>query len=308
VKILIPGIAGGLARQVARQLHSAGHQVIGIDARPWPNAPAGIEIHTVDLRKRGAEEVFRHHRPQVVVHMATVSAVAMPGEERYRINLGGTQAVFEHCAAHGVEHCIVVGRHTFYGAGPNAPLYHRETEPPLELGAFPELADLVASDLFAETALWRQPKLVTSVLRFCYTLGPSGHGTLAGFLRARRVPAVLGFDPLFQFLHEEDVVAAIQLCAEKRPRGVFNVTGPEPLPLSVIAKAVGRPRAVLPEAILAAFLGRRGLPGLPRGALAHIKYPVVCDGSLWRLTTGFEHRFDARATLEDFARTFPPAR
>ena len=307
MKVLIPGIAGGLARQLARHLHGAGHQVIGIDARPWPNPPAGIELHTVDIRKRGAEEVFRRHRPQVVVHMATVSAVAMPGEERYRINLGGTQAVFEHCAAHGVEHCIFVGRHTFYGAGPSAPLYHRETEPPLELGAFPELADLVAADLFAETALWRHPSFVTSVLRLCYTLGPTGHGTLAGFLRGRRVPSVLGFDPLFQFMHEEDAAGAIALGVEKRPRGVFNVTGPAPLPLSVLASAVGRKRAVLPEVVLGALLGRRGLPGLPRGALAHVKYPVVSDGSLWRQTTGFEHRFDARATLEDFARIFPPS-
>jgi UDP-glucose 4-epimerase len=238
--------------------------------------------------------------------MATVSAVAMSGEERYRINLGGTQAVFEHCATHGVEHCIFVGRHTFYGAGANAPLYHRESEPPLELGAFPELADLVAADLYAQTALWKHPSFTTSILRLCYTLGPTGHGTLAGFLQGRRVPAVLGFDPLFQFIHEDDVVAALELCIAKRPRGVFNVTGPAPLPLSVLAEAVGRKRLVLPEVVLAAMLGRRGLPGLPRGALAHVKFPVVSDGSLWRSTSGFEHRFEGRATLEDFARAFPP--
>ena len=31
-------------------------------------------------------------------------------EDRARINLGGTQAVFEHCKTYGVEQCVIVGR------------------------------------------------------------------------------------------------------------------------------------------------------------------------------------------------------
>ena len=94
---------------------------------------------------------------------------------------------------------------------------------------FPELADLVAADLYAGSALWRYPALDTCVLRMCYTLGASVSGTLATFLKAQRVPMVLGFDPLYQFMHERDVVAAIQLTLEKRIRGVFNVAGPSPV-------------------------------------------------------------------------------
>src|SRR5207237_3523167 len=176
----------------------------------WPGAPKGIELHSADIRKRAAEDVFRKRKPQAVIHMATVSALsAAPSEERYRINLGGTRAVFEHCATYGVEQVVFVGRHTYYGAGPDAPLYHTESEPPSELGAYPELADLVAADLYAANALWRLPDLHTAVLRICYTLGPAGHGTLASFLSARMVPMVLGFDPLFQYLHEDDAADAI---------------------------------------------------------------------------------------------------
>src|SRR6059058_4749353 len=120
--------------------------------------------------------------------MATVTALVVAAEESYRINLGGTRAVFEHCAAYGVEQMVFVGRHTYYGAGADAPLYHTEAEPPQELGAYPELADLVAADLYAANALWRIPDLHTAVLRVCYTLGPSAHGTLASFLNARFVP------------------------------------------------------------------------------------------------------------------------
>jgi UDP-glucose 4-epimerase len=260
----------------------------------------------VDIRKRAAEDVFRKRRPNVVVHMATVAHFAAEREERYRINLGGTRAVFEHCRAYGVEHAIFVGRHTYYGAGPESPLYHTEDEPPLALSTFPELADLVAADLYAATALWRYPEMTTSVLRMCYTLGPTGHGTLASFLRGARVPTVLGFDPLFQFMHERDVVRAIFLTLEKRLRGVFNVAGPPPVPLSMIVHETGRKVVPLPEFLFTAMLGRFGLPGLAPGAVSHIKYPVVIDARAFQAATGFSHEIDEARAMREFRQAFPP--
>jgi UDP-glucose 4-epimerase len=238
--------------------------------------------------------------------MATVTSLVMPGEERYQINLGGTRAVFEYARAYGVEHCVFVGRHTFYGAGPDSPLFHKEDEPPLELNRFPELADLVAADLYAAAALWRSPELATTVLRFCYTLGPSSHGTLAGFLRGKRVPLVLGFDPLFQFLHEDDVVRAIALTLDKRPRGVFNVAGPQPLPLSRVIKEAGRIPISVPEFVLSGMLGRFGFPKLPSGAVTHLKYPVVVDARAFREQTGFAHHHDEVDTIRAYREAVPP--
>jgi UDP-glucose 4-epimerase len=306
MKVLIPGISGGIARRVALRLLLAGHEVVGIDVRPWRDAPPEIERHAIDIRKRAAEDVFRHVRPHAVVHLGTVSSLfAGSGEERYRINLGGTQAVFDRSRAYGVEHVVFVGRHTFYGAGPDSALYHREDDPPIELGLYPELADLVAADLYAATALWRMPALATTILRLCYTLGPSGHGTLAAFLRGPIVPMVLGFDPLFQFVHEDDAAAAIVLTLEARCRGVFNVAGPQPLPLSTIIGAAGRTALPLPEFLFARVLGRGGLPALPAGALNHIKYPIVVDAAPFRAATGFRAEHDEAEALRAFAAAFP---
>ena len=305
MRVLIPGISGLLARKVAQVLVAQGHEVTGIDPRGWPGAPKEIDLHAVDIRKRGAEEVFRKKKPQAVIHMATVTALAVAAEERYRINLGGTRAVFEHCATYGVEHVVFVGRHTYYGAGADAPLYHTEAEPPQELGSYPELADLVAADLFAANALWRMPKMSTAVLRLCYTLGPSGHGTLASFLKGRFVPMVMGFDPLFHFMHEDDAADAIALALTKKLRGIFNVAGPQPLPLSVIAHEAGRRTLPLPEPLLAMLTGRAGLPRLSRGALAHVKYPIVVDAAPFRAATGFAARFDELTTVQTFADAFP---
>lgn len=300
MKVLIPGIAGGIARKVARKLVEQGHEVSGLDVRPWPSAPKNIEFQRVDIRKRAAEDLFRRKRPDAVIHMATVSALSAYGEERYRINLGGTQAVFEHCHTYKVKQVVFVGRHTYYGAASDSPLYHTEGEPPRALGSFPELADLVAADLFASTALWRYPEMKTAILRLVYTLDAPGTGTLASFLSNQRVPTVMGYDPLFQFMHEDDVVTAIVLALEKQLRGVFNVAGPQPLPLSVVIRRAGRTPMPVPEPLLKAVLGRFGLPRLSGGALAHLKYPIVIDSSAFRRETGFQHEYDEARTLEIF--------
>src|SRR5262249_42130147 len=163
-----------------------------------------------------------------------------------------------------------------------------------------ELADLVAADLYACTALWRMPRMKTCVLRVCYTLGPARHGTLAAFLGTRRVPTVMGFDPLFQFMHEDDAARAIASGLESRLHGVYNVAGPAPLPLSTIIHGVGHERIPIPEPLLRFAFGRFGLSFLPSGAISHLKYPVVVDPSSFRAATRFEHRCDERETIESF--------
>ncbi len=300
MRILITGVGGKIGRLVASQLLNGGHEVIGVDRRPWPRAPEKLELYRVDVRKRAAEEVFRHHRPDAVVHMATVTHLTHRSEDRYKINLNGTRAVFEHCHRYGASQAIFVGRHTYYGAGADLPLYHREDDPPSGVQSFPELSDLVAADIYASTSLWRHPEIDTCILRSCYTLGPRHHGTLAAFLRGRRVPMILGFDPLFQFMHESDVARAIVVALDSRLRGVYNIAGPGPIPLSLLIRETGRTPIPVPEMIFRLALGRFGLPKLPRGALTHIKYPVVISADAFVKETGFTCEYDADATMAAF--------
>jgi UDP-glucose 4-epimerase len=305
MKVLVPGISGRLGKMLAERLLDKGHEVIGIDRRPFFDAPPGVEMHECDIRKRAAEEVFRRVRPEAVIHMATVTHLVHQSEDRYRINLGGTRAVFEHSAAYGVEHVVFVGRHTYYGAQADSPLFHVEDEPPMGLSSFPELADLVAADLYAGSALWRYSSFTTSVLRMVYTLGPTGHGTLATFLRGARVPTILGYDPLFHFMHEADVVGALIATLDERPRGVFNVCGPQPVPLSVIIKETGRTNVPVPSPLLVAALGRFGLPKLPHGALDHIRYPITVDASAFKRATNFQNAIDEKGAMRAYRDAFP---
>lgn len=308
MKILITGISSWLGRQVATTLLREGHDVIGIDRRPWPDSPQSVRVWSTDIRKRPAEEVFRSERPEAVIHLATSASFGRQTEMRHRMNLEGTRRILQACADWGVTNFIFVGRHTIYGADADSPLYHREDEPPLGGSTFPELADHVAADLYAGSALWRYPELRTCVLRLVYTLGPSRRGTLARFVSGPRVPTLLGYDPLFQFMHDEDAVTAIAAALNKQLRGVFNVAGPQPLPLSVLIRRAGSVPVPMPAAAISAVQGRLGFSKLAGGAARHLRYPIVIDGSAFAEATGWRHRFDElqcvdafRASDEDFA-------
>lgn len=300
MKVLITGISGTIGRGVARRLLLADYEVIGLDRRMWEAPLPGVTVYQRDLRKGPAEDVFRDHRPDVVIHLATTAAVSRNKDERFRINLNGTKKIFEFSERYGAKHVVFVGRHTVYGASAQTALYHREDSPPLGGATFPEIADLVAADLYAGAALWRQPSFDTAVLRCVYTLGPSRQGTLGRFLSGKRVPMILGYDPLFQFMHEFDVEEAIVAAVTHKIRGVFNVAGPQPLPLSHLARRVGATPVPMPETLFGAMQGRFGFSSLSEKAARHLKYPIVIDDTLFREATGFRHAYDELETIEGF--------
>jgi UDP-glucose 4-epimerase len=289
-----------LGRLTAFELLQHGYEVIGIDQRPWPEAPDAIEVFQADIRKRPAEDVFRTKRPDAAIHMATVTHLLHRSPDRMRVNLYGTRAFIHHCHNYGVKQAVFVGRHTFYGAAADSPLYHTEDEPPMSAHAFTELADLVAADLYAGSALWRYPGITTAVLRIVYTLGPSKHGTLASFLRGPNVPLVMGFDPLFHFIHEQDAANAIVTALAHKLHGIYNVSGPTPVPLSTIVRAAGRRPITVPAAVFKLGLGRLGLPYLPAGAIDHLKYPIVVDSDAFRRATRYTYDYDERETINSF--------
>ena len=111
---------------------------------------------------------------------------------------------------------------------------------------------------------------------------------------------VLGFDPLIQFMHEQDMAAAICAALCSNIRGVFNVAGPSPLPMSVLVEQSGRKKLWLPESLFALALSRMPSLRLSRGAVDHLKYPVLIDDRPFREATGFCHRLDQETTIASF--------
>ena len=134
------------------------------------------------------------------------------------------------------------------------------------------------------------------MLRPVNVLGYYVHSMIGQYLRERRVPTVLGFDPMMQFIHEEDVSEAIALALEHGLQGVFNVTGP-----GAGAAAHRDPRdrrharSPMPELAdapaLRAAASASGMLPYPAGAIDYLKYPVTVSGSRFVEATHFRPLF-----------------
>jgi UDP-glucose 4-epimerase len=305
MKALVVGVTGVIGQLLAKELLARGHSVSGLDLASEEAWPEGVRKWSGDLRRTITQEAVRIERPDVVVHLGTVSPLGKRGQSRARVNLRGTQAVVEAVLKFGVRQMLFIGSHAYYGAAPDLPLCHRENEPPYAVETFPELSDFVAAELMANVLLSTQPKVKLTVLRLCHSLGPSGRGALGRLLRGHRVPTVLGFDPLVQFMHEADLARAIRVAIEQELSGCYNVGGEHPLPLSTVIQNTGRVITPIPESLFRLSLGPFGLSEIPAGALSQFKYSILVDDGPFRTRTGFRSQFDETATLSQFASAFP---
>jgi len=296
-KVLITGIAGGLGRLIARRI-AGSYEVTGTDRTPWEGAPAGLRLHVLDVRKRKFEDVFRTERPDAVVHLAFIRHFRAEPEVRHEVNVLGTKRVLEYAVAHGVKRVVVLSSGYVYGALPDNPYYMTEDFPLNVSRTYPDVRDLAEVDTLATTFLWQHPEIATSILRPVNTLGYYVHSAIGGYLRRRIIPTIMGFNPMMQFIHEEDVAEAVALALQAGTHGVYNVVGPGAVPLKVAIRETGGTAMPVPETVARSVfrqLFRLGLFPTPAGAMDFLKYPVTLDGRRFRTETGFRPLF----TLED---------
>jgi UDP-glucose 4-epimerase len=296
-RLLITGIAGGQGRLIARRVADF-FRISGVDRAAWEGAPPSIRVHEVDLRKRKFEDVFRTERPDAVVHLAFVRHFRAEPRVRHEVNVLGTRRVLEYAIAYGVRRVVVLSSAYVYGALPDNPYYLTEDYPLNVSRTYPEVRDLTEVDTLTTAFLWRHPEVATTILRPVNTLGYYVHSAIGRYLRQRVVPTILGFDPMMQFIHEEDVAEAVALALQTGAHGVFNVAGPGAVPLSVAIRATGGIPLPIPEPLARAIFGRLfrlGLYHTPPGAMDFLKYPCTIDGRPFARATGFAPLF----SLED---------
>jgi UDP-glucose 4-epimerase len=294
-KLLITGIAGGQGRLVAG-LAAAHYDVCGVDRDEMVAFGDGtrVRVYVVDLLKKKLEDVFRHERPTAVIHLAFVRHFRLDVEHRHEVNLLGTKRVLEYCATYGVRQLAVLSSAYAYGALAENPSYVDEDHPLNVSRTYPELRDLAEVDTLCSAFLWQHPEVRTAILRPVNTLGDSVHSAIGRYLRLRWVPMLMGFDPMMQFLHEEDLARAILLTLERRLRGVFNVAGPGAVPLHVAIAETGGAAVTLPEPVARPVVRRLfdlGLYPLPPGAIDFIKYPCTVSDGRFVAATGFEPKW-----------------
>ena len=295
--VLITGIAGGQGRLIARRLAST-FDLVGVDRTYWEGHPPGLRVHKTDIRKRKFEDIFRTERPSAVVHLAFIRHFRGEPETRHEVNVLGTKRLLEYAIAHGVKRVIVLSSSYVYGALPDNP-YYMDEDSALNLSRnYPEIRDLAEVDTLATGFLWRHPEVATTIIRPVNTLGYYVHSTIGRYLRQRYVPTIMGFNPMVQFIHEEDVAEGVALALQSGTHGVFNLTGPGAVPLKVAIREAGGTALPLPETVarpLFRELFRWGLYPTPSGAINFLKYPCTLDGRRFQQATGFTPLF----SLED---------
>ena len=303
-KVLITGISGGQGRLLTRRLLE-NFEVCGVDRVDWEGHPRGVKVHVVDLRKKKFEDVIRTELPTAIVHMGFVRHFRENEKTRHDVNVRGTKQLLDHCVNHGVQSLVVMSSSYVYGAFPENPYFMDEDQPLSASRSYPEIRDLVEVDTLASAYLWRYPHIRTCVLRPVNVLGYYVHSMIAQYLRQKRVPTVMGFDPMMQFIHEEDVAEAIALTLEHRLQGVFNVVGPGQVPLHTAIEETGGQPVSIPEPVMRPLFDRGfrwGLSPYPPGAIDFLKYPITLDGSRFVEATNFRPLFGLEETLQSVHR------
>lgn len=298
-KLLITGISGGHGRLLASRVADA-YDVVGTDRVPWDSPPKNIRVYTVDVLKKKFEDLFRHERPQAVVHLGQIRHFRGGAERRHEVNVLGTRRLLEFCVKYDVKQLVVLSSAYVYGALPENPYFLDEDSPLNSSRTYPEMRDLVELDTLTIAHLWKYPSMATAILRPVNTLGTHVHSSMATYLQLGYVPTILGFNPMTQFIHEEDVTEAIALTFEKRLRGVFNVTGAGEVPIKVAIEETGGTAVPLPEFVARALFGRLfqlGLFHTPPGAIDYIKYPCTVSGKRFIEKTGFKPLFSLDETF-----------
>ncbi|HEY8086568.1 MAG TPA: NAD-dependent epimerase, partial [Polyangiaceae bacterium] len=114
------------------------------------------------------------------------------------------------------------------------------------------------------------------------------------------VLTVMGFDPMTQVIQQRDVVRAIELALRPGIRGIFNLAGPEPVPLSRLVKILGRQRISVPYSLARIVLRRLWalrLTTFPPPELDHIRYVCMVDDRRARDVLGFTPQVSLEQTV-----------
>lgn len=297
--ILVTGIVGRLGKRLARTLHRE-RRVIGIDRRPFLDKPKDIEHYEIDIRRTKTRDIFRSNRIAAIVHLGVLHDPRASAAEHHSWNVAGFQKLLEWVAQYRIPKLVVLSSANVYGPRPDNPQFLTEEAPLLGGASFSEIRDLIEVDMLAQSFFWKHPETETVILRPVHILGTVRNAP-SNYLRLKVVPTLLGFDPMVQVMHEEDVVRAILLAARPGVRGIFNLAGPEPAPLSHLIRVLGRPNLPVPHTMAASLLRRMWryrVSSFPAPELDHIKYVCMVDDRRARSTLGY----DPSKTLEQTVR------
>ncbi len=254
---------------------------------------AGMHLH----------KLFQAHNVDTLVHLAFRSYPTHDGARDHEMHVIGTMQALYAAAAANLRKVVMLGSTMSYGARVENPQFIKE-EHPLHGGQHDGyIRDLVEAERQLEEFSKEHPAVITTVLRMANPLGPHIDSFLSRLLRRSTVPTVLGYDPMVQFLHEDDAVAALKHAIDQDLRGPFNIAAEGALPLLTVLRLGGQASLPLltPVAKHVSYLlwAIRAVDLYPE-FIDYLRYPWIGDGERARRLLGFSPRYTSRETLLDF--------
>jgi UDP-glucose 4-epimerase len=302
-RILITGISHYWGGRLAQALEAFPEieAVIGVD-----NEEPHVELERTEYVKVGAQHALLRRVVEaaeidtVVDTRLVVDSAVMPSPRAHENNVMGTMNILAACAGSDspVKKVIFKSSTHFYGCHQDDPAFFDETmrrpHPP-RTGIERDIVEAEASlGEFAE----RNPDTAVTVLRFANVLGPDVETSHTKLFSLPVVPMILGFDPRYQFVHEDDVVHALEHAVKHRAAGTYNVAGDGVLALSEVAGLLGKTYApVLPPwgtGIATAVIRRLGVE-IPPEALEQMRFGRGVDNRRYK-AAGFHYQHTSRET------------
>ncbi len=308
-KILVTGVGGYWGSRIAQTLvEHPEFQVLGLDTVAPKEPIPGLDFIQADIRNPLLVDLFKSERVDCVYHMAFKESLR-PSESAFENNIMGTMKVFGACAEAGVKKIIFKSSIAVYGALPQNPAFLTEQSPLSGSRAYGSTRDLVEIEAFCNGFRRQYPHVRLTILRFANILGPTVDSPLARYLNGPFSPSLLGFDPMMQLIHEDDVVEALEHVGTGEYPGVFNVAAEDLMPLTKILSLSQQPR--LPVFHLFAYWGYGMMGG--RGLRISRHVPIELDYIRFRWVGDLKAmheilKFHPKHTAEDTLRQFAEKR
>lgn len=281
--------------------------ILAMDIKRPNSAGAKTRYERVDLTHPSADErmaaLLERDGVDTLLHLAFLAFPSHASSWAHEVEAIGSLYVMNAAAAARVRKVILASTMMVYGAYPNNPNYLSEGH---RLRGMPS-SRWVMDKIAAERELVRLkedlPDVITTSLRFGITVGPHSRSFFTRVFSRDVVLRLMGYDPLMQFLHEDDAVGALVHAFREDHQGAFNVVGDNVLYLSDALRLGGRVGVPVPYSLFkpttTAFWGLQ-VVDIPGAFLDFFRYAWCGDDRRMREVMGFTPRFSSREALVAF--------
>lgn len=298
--IMVTGVAGYWgSRAAARLLEQDNTHVIGIDSQVPATNVVGLDFIQADVRNPLLVELLQEEKVDAVLHLQFRESLS-PSEPALEQNVMGTAKLLGACTEANIKHVVLKSSLMVYGARPDNPMFLREDHPLNGPKKYGYLRDWIEMEKYAENFREQNADAILSVLRFGHIVGPNVDSPMTRFLREEEAVTLLGFDPMVQIIHHEDVLSALVHVLNGKYPGTFNVAPEKGMPLWKTLGLAGKiPLPVLhPLAYWSVSLGGLRLAPMP---LDYLRYPCMGDMQKMRDELQFTPQYTPEETVREIA-------